>query len=582
MSPDGRQAQSAMEAANASLLLCSRDDIEFLPNSSPRRLRPVVYKLSPSPTRTHGYDSHIHKRLPRPGMHRNLSAGKQRSYTSILLRDISNVISRFRCWLRKRNHAATGNWVFLTSFILWFMVNVLIPEVKFIQTLFSQQTLQSYAQPSSSKFLGQHVYTGGRSANQYASKTKSGRFRGTALDQSRNFIYARMVELSPSPAERHSTSKAFSILARRVPVHEFERHDVEQYPADFSDNTQLYPIMDSSDIAIQETMELRDPYVQGECIPMKEWQTSFYPTCNFQHEFDLRDPETVLFGTNGYWRDAWRLEHPIFGADDVLENVVLKTLKYNHRFEDKYFEHNRMDAVAMERLTSSKHVMDIYSFCGNSVFMEFANGPKLSVLADKNKGAAKIRLARDIAQGIADVHSIDGGDCATLTHFDINLSNIGVINDTVKLNDFNIAVFRKWNTTSNEPCGFPSRYPNPQWRSPEEALNSQYLTEKIDVYSMGNIFFRLICKHEPWNKLEEGGKPSKEEINEKIQRGVLPVIPKSVLESTDFATVAIRKAMLAAYNVDPKKRSSARSIVNDLNEALKIAEADENGQNGDQ
>jgi serine/threonine protein kinase len=301
---------------------------------------------------------------------------------------------------------------------------------------------------------------------------------------------------------------------------------------------------------------------------MKEWQTTFYPTCNSHHEFDLRDSQTNLFGTNGYWRDAWKLEHSIFGSNR-REKVVLKTLKYNHRFEDKYFEHHRVDAVAMERLTSSSHVLDIYSYCGNSVFMEFADGPRFIDVADEARGAAKLQLARDIAEGIADVHSIDGDDYATLTHFDINLSNIGIVNGKIKLNDFNIAVLRKWNMTSNEPCGFPSRYPNPQWRSPEEARGSQLLTEKVDVYSMGNIFFRLICKHVPWRSFERGHSPSVPEINGKVQLGIHPVIPRFVRESTDFATVAIREAMLAAYTSDPKKRPSARSIANDLKNAQK-------------
>jgi hypothetical protein len=235
-----------------------------------------------------------------------------------------------------------------------------------------------------------------------------------------------------------------------------ERHEIAQFPEEFSDVTQLYHIMDSSDIAIQETMELHDPYVQGECIPMKE--------------FNLQETDTILFGTKGYWRDAWKLErHLLPSSHSEAEKVVLKTLKYKHRCEDKYFEHNRIDAVAIERLTSSKHVMDVYSFCGNSVFMEYAGGPRLGTIADKARGAATIRLARDIAEGIADVHSIDGEESAIFTHFDINFSNIGVVNGSIKLNDYNIAVLRKWNT-SNEPCGFPSPYPNPQWQSPLTAM----------------------------------------------------------------------------------------------------------------
>lgn len=135
-------------------------------------------------------------------------------------------------------------------------------------------------------------------------------------------------------------------------------------------------------------------------------------------------------------------------------------------------------------------------------------------------------------------------------------------------NDFNIGIIRRWNTTSNEPCGFPAQYPNPQWRSPEEARNELNLTEKVDVFSMGHIFFRLICGHEPWNKLEPGGKPSKTEMNEKVKQGILPTIPASVLQSTDKEVVAIREAMLQCYKFNPKERLSARIIANVLQGAL--------------
>ena len=35
----------------------------------------------------------------------------------------------------------------------------------------------------------------------------------------------------------------------------------------------------------------------------------------------------------------------------------------------------------------------------------------------------------------------------------------------------------------------------------EEANQSQFLTEKVDIFSLGHIFFRIICGHEPWNKV---------------------------------------------------------------------------------
>ena len=85
---------------------------------------------------------------------------------------------------------------------------------------------------------------------------------------------------------------------------------------------------------------------------------------------------------------------------------------------------------------------------------------------------------------------------------------------------------------------------------------------------MGHIFFRLICGHEPWNKLEPGGKPSKDDINAKVQKGLLPTIPDSVMKSQDAEVAAIRDAMLQCYSVDPTKRPSAREITEKLDAVL--------------
>jgi serine/threonine protein kinase len=200
------------------------------------------------------------------------------------------------------------------------------------------------------------------------------------------------------------------------------------------------------------------------------------------------------------------------------------------------------------------------------VLTEYADGKRLGDLADKNKKIplARLKIAIDIASGLADVHSIDGEKYASFVHLDINPANVVSIGGTLKLNDFNIGILRRWNTTSNTPCGIPAQYPNPQWRSPEEARGAKDLTEKVDIFSMGHIFFRLICGHEPWNKFEVGGMPPKAELNEKVKNGILPRIPDEILKSKDQEVVAIRDAMLQCYTYDPIQRSSARNIVNKL------------------
>jgi len=122
----------------------------------------------------------------------------------------------------------------------------------------------------------------------------------------------------------------------------------------------------------------------------------------------------------------------------------------------------------MERLTASPHVINVFGFCGHSVLTEYANGPRLGELADKSRSTplARLNIARDIANGLADVHGIDGedGKNATFVHMDINPANVVSIGGTLKLNDFNIGIIRRWNKTTQEPCGFPAQYPNPQVR----------------------------------------------------------------------------------------------------------------------
>jgi hypothetical protein len=67
---------------------------------------------------------------------------------------------------------------------------------------------------------------------------------------------------------------------------------------------------------------------------MQDWQTTFHPSCNVVHELGLADigdengDDALLFGTNGYWRNAWKVD--LLGGRNHLKDrdtIVLKTLK---------------------------------------------------------------------------------------------------------------------------------------------------------------------------------------------------------------------------------------------------------------
>lgn len=74
--------------------------------------------------------------------------------------------------------------------------------------------------------------------------------------------------------------------------------------------------------------------------------------------------------------------------------------------------------MALERLTSSPNVINIYGFCAHSVLNEYADGPRLGTFADKSKKKPlkRLEMARDIVSALADVHSIDGDNNATFVH----------------------------------------------------------------------------------------------------------------------------------------------------------------------
>jgi len=226
----------------------------------------------------------------------------------------------------------------------------------------------------------------------------------------------------------------------------------------------------------------------------------------------------------------------------------------------------------MSRLTFSPHVVDLYSFCGRTVLTEYADGPSLGTVFDKAKShpLRRLEVARDLATGLSHVHYGKDGTEARFAHFDINPANVVVTGkNTVRINDFNIAKTIQRNSTSGEYCGIPyHHYPNAQWRSPEEANELNNLSIKADVFSLGHILYRVICSHEPWNKLEKKGRPSPAELTMKVKAGMLPRIPEQVLQSNEPEIVAIREAMLMCWTFDPKKRPSSKDVATFLDDAL--------------
>ena len=328
---------------------------------------------------------------------------------------------------------------------------------------------------------------------------------------------------------------------------------------------------------------------------------------------------------------ALTITNPTFLAPHVS---LPHTVRIERDFLPEYYELHRRDALAMERLTFSPYVLDIYGYCGQSAINELADFgiegmSSLEKIARSFRGMEdiepvskiKLQLASMVAAGVSHVHSIDHPDFpypvendsdddpnkdydgekkkrsllgdidggrakvtsnATLVHYDLNPRNIAVVRrGKPKLNDFNVAEFMTWDAENNRTCGFSGRFREPWWRAPEEMhfhMPSNYtdhrpppapLTEKIDIYSLGNILMEILTSHSPWGLMQKG--KAEEETRPKVARGELPEFPDdfNVTKLTsDPALMAIDRAMRKCLRFRPEDRPTAGEIAAELFEAI--------------
>lgn len=342
-------------------------------------------------------------------------------------------------------------------------------------------------------------------------------------------------------------------------------------------------------VSVQD--DWRSTQNNDQCIPKADWQVASNPNCNTIHEINLHDTHLRVLG-EGWFRTTWRYDPPHTNNET---SVVLKTLRIVREYISEYYELHRRDAVAMERLTASPFVVNIYAYCGQSAINELADFPYAGVqnLETFNKrmrgndspkaNIIKLRMATSIALGLADIHA--GGTSLNeddneeddpkvyMAHYDLNPRNIALFaGGKPKINDFNIAEFIYTdNITTSRDCKFPSRLHEPWWRAPEE-MNTTHtilVNEKVDVYALGNILYHTMTTH------SSRGLQTKERmaaVRPIVAAGIRPVIPSHYRHSKDPNIVAMVQAIDLCWEKDSDKRASAAKVATILFDALlKIA-----------
>ncbi len=212
-----------------------------------------------------------------------------------------------------------------------------------------------------------------------------------------------------------------------------------------------------------DKLKIREPFETENCKAMYEWQKSSFPTCNIIHEHQMQEYDvvqnTIQKINYGFFRDIWKVQ--ISTADARRRQyVVLKTLRTDKEYDEYNADRHRRDAVALERLTSSPHVVNIYGHCVNSQMTEYSGeGDVYDAVFNPRRGSTlskedALRIAIQVATGIADMHNLDKDGQAPMAHTDIAPTQFILIDGYYKLNDFNRVRFIRWNNETNMPCPY--------------------------------------------------------------------------------------------------------------------------------
>jgi len=281
---------------------------------------------------------------------------------------------------------------------------------------------------------------------------------------------------------------------------------------------------------------------------MEEWQHTIHTNCNAFHEIDIVSNRVQVLGQGG-WRIAWR----------YTNDVIMKTIRRdNQNFDTMTYEKHKVDAIIAEHVASSKYIVNIYGFFGQSVLNESASRTLQSLMRESKEKpltpSEKLRLSLDIATGLANLHDMSGSGNATFVHTDLKPANIVVAGRRAKLNDFNAGKLLKWNQTSQAHCGFRKNPRTSKYLAPEQTREGELLTEKIDVFALGSILLYILTGREPFH-----GERRSASV-EWLQENISPPLSVQYRNASEPSLLAIVEAIDACHEPEASKRISAKQV----------------------
>lgn len=306
-----------------------------------------------------------------------------------------------------------------------------------------------------------------------------------------------------------------------------------------------------------------------------EWTPAPDPTTAFSPD-DNQHREQLRLVNKGAFRHVWMIRD----AHDGITKRAMKTLR-SLRSKEKNFDlrnhdRHRRDAISFEELRNSPLVVDLYASCSSTAIFDYADrGDLLGIFGDDTEekgetveqvGPSKLvimQIAYNVSMSVQDAHHFDEQGRPTMAHTDIKTDQFIFQDGYYKLSDFNRVRFLTWNFKRNEQCGFMVGKNGGEYRAPEEYAYKEE-TEKVDVYSLGNVLYFLLVKEEVWEGFHH------KEIYDLVKAGQRPKIPDEIYKSDGVFERYMIRAIESAWIHDPERRPSAAQVANIIKEGIEL------------
>jgi len=353
-----------------------------------------------------------------------------------------------------------------------------------------------------------------------------------------------------------------------------------------------------------------DPLSKDGCEPIASFQLGYNPTCNQIHEassgwqqpyrLPTRGRETQDWnsttksieyfgqgiGADDHHREQTRLINKgafrhvwmVRDADGITKRAMktLRSLKHKEKkFDLRNHDRHRRDAMAFEELHSSPLVVDLYASCSNTAIFDYADRGDLLSIFDREDMDAKtpkqledfkldiMNIAYNVSLSIHDAHNFDAQGRPTMAHTDIKVDQFIYQDGYYKLSDFNRVRFITFHSETNEKCGFLVGKNGGENRAPEEYAY-QNETEKVDVYSLGNVLYFLLVRKEVWDGYNF------KRVYEKVKKGHRPKIPDEIYNNKGVFERYMIRAIEIAWIHNPEMRPGALQVADIIKEGIEI------------